>query len=343
MTGFNSASSRKREEAEVDALIQAAAGNTDAAAQPAATEQHQENAPTEPGTPTDATQQQPAPGSTEPNQAQPEPPTPPKATEDDEEATFKARYQALRGKYDKEVPALHDEIRQLKSRLDGSTANTGEVAELKRQITGLQEQLAAAKANPPQQQTPANAPALDDLRREYGDELVDGIVNHIQTTLAPISEKVETVSKRADQSRGEAFKTSLSAVLAAQGIDFNDYNADPAFLDWLRWPDSDQDPTPRQQLLNAAVSNGDVQTSAGFFARYKASLGASQDGSPNPLEQHQDIGNNGGPAPDNLPPADGLTPLQRWEEGTELYLRGKITAEELDRLEREMYAAHNGG
>lgn len=262
---------------------------------------------------------------------------------EDEEASYKTRYDILRGKYQAEVPRMAEEIRQLKDKVASSAGGPSpEMANLQNQVAELTRKLSEKDAA----ETPAPTPSsqgLDELRDEYGANLVDGLVQligqQVDTRVNPLRDTVANVEERANKTRGDSFMGSLKAVLDESSISMDDYNNDPLFIDWLKEPAHELDSTPRQELLNKAVSSGDVVRSAHFFKQYVSGLGASRENSQQQLKDHVQIPERG-----VIPAGDADAIVWSTERIKQLYddkLHKKITDDEFARLERDLYASLN--
>lgn len=333
MTGkkkFHTESTLRSEEAEIDALIKAnAAGNTDDPGTNPAPAQQQPTGADEPGTLDEPTQANAAPG-------QQSPPTPPEG----EDETWKARYTVLKGKYDTEVPELARQVRELKHQNQAMLSGQAEIPALKSQIEALQRQLAEQGA--PSSPAPTGSPSLTKLRLEYGDELVDGFLQVVREEIAPLSQKVDSA---ASQPKGSSFVDRITIDLAADGIRFAQYNKDDGFNTWLNDFEGNS-AVPRRDELNAAVQAGDVMRSADFFRRYVAGLGAGRPDTSqnNPLEQHSQVRDGGaGTFPAQEAARTEKDALDAYMAASDDFIKGKVTREELERLEKAYYATQNRG
>ena len=102
--------------------------------------------------------------------------------QEDEEETYRRRYESLRGKYDAEVPRLHQELKEFKQ----------SVFEKLQQVN-----------TPEPQQTPKENERLAKFREEYGDDFVENLKELfksefdplVQQTLQPVQQHVASVEE----------------------------------------------------------------------------------------------------------------------------------------------------
>lgn len=196
-------------------------------------------------TPAPATAPEPDPAPPQPDPAQPppveerhgqqppdQPPSEPAAAEPSpapepgsEEETYKRRYETLVGKYNKEVPRLQQQIRELQSRNE------------------FLESTAAFRKDQPQP-GPSNAPAPgptapfdvkkylnEDEIAEYGEEFYNKQAKLFDKILDErLNERIK--NERASMS-AEAREDRLFMDLRMRIPDFDSVNNDPLFLDWI--------------------------------------------------------------------------------------------------------------
>ena len=249
---------------------------------------------------------------------------------------WEQRYKILQGKYNKEVPALHEQIRQLKAR-PSDAGNDQEIGRLRTEIADLKQKLESAAAQPSK---PATTPDLDKLREQYPAELVDGILAAVQHMMAPIQQRVDSVDKTVTQSSKTSNVDRLRAALKEQGVEFDQVNSDPLFVqDYL----SELAPFSKQtkgQLLTEAFESGDIDRAASFFIDYAGSRGnASGARTSKDICKHVQVSTNTGSGPVS---SDGMV----WTEQSiaQFYddkRRGKYSPEEARALEASLFASMN--
>lgn len=186
--------------------------------------------------------------------AEPGTSTPAEPVEDD----YKARYDALKGKYDAEVPRMHEQVRNL-------------------------EQLLGNLSIPA---APTPLAPLGDItdaeRAEYGPELIDIIRRVARSEFQPQIQEVH--------GRFDAFGASLDGAKITAAHDARDamfafmdthvpgwkeQNASPEFVNWLAVVDIFAR-QPRQALLTEAWNANDAQSVAAFFLEYRKATGTAQ-------------------------------------------------------------------
>lgn len=112
----------------------------------------------------------------------------PTSDKKEDEETYKARYLSLKGMYDKEVPLLHRELKELKAQVFERLGEIGKPKE--------------------EPKPDANAEKLEKFRAEYGDELLEMARLVARTELEPlISQKIDPVQQKVDSVE----KTQVSA------------------------------------------------------------------------------------------------------------------------------------
>lgn len=205
--------------------------------------------------------------------AQPEPvPVQPEAHPqpvDPEEETWQARYKALQGKFNAEVPRLHSEVKELSSQLNAA-------------LTRLDEATRQAKEAPKS----AEPLVTDQDVEAFGSDLIDVIkrqatevarqemaaeLDRVEAEKQQLLEQLNGVSERQMSNDRRVFFADLERLVP----DYEAVNMDPRFLDWL----AEADPLsgmPRQEYLNNAYGMFDVQRTATVFNTWKQIVGAPQ-------------------------------------------------------------------
>lgn len=232
-------------------------------------QQAQANKPTDEGATTDENTVQPQ-GSAQEHPA----PTAPAPTVADNATPaptvdWEHKFKTLKGIFDAEMPRLQGQNKELNQQMQ----------EMKRQLTDLQEQRTATG-----QGTTKAPPAQPDRDVEdFGADMV-GMVQRqtsvvLARSLAETSKVLASLSTRLDNLERNAQGTAQVAQATQQDVFFNrltqlvpdweQVNASQAFLDWLAQADALYGMT-RQDALNQAQSQGDVQRVAKVFEAFKA-------------------------------------------------------------------------
>jgi len=181
----------------------------------------------------------------------------PQPTED-----FEHKYRTLRGKYDAEVPRLHDQVKELTTKLDELS-------------TRLEEKSVEPEPEP--------QPLVTDADREnFGEDLLDvqrRIAQEVGATYeAQIKELKKVISDLND--RVDGTNTSMTELTFEQRLgrlvpDFDKINQDPAWFSWL-----DQvDPIlrgPRRMMAQQAFANGDAEAVFDYVKMWRESTAPAQ-------------------------------------------------------------------
>jgi len=217
-------------------------------AQPSAAAAPDPNAPpaaapaAEPGRNTPAPAEAPAAPATQ------TPPTP-AADLETRFAQLEQAHKVLQGKYAAEVPRLSRRIRELE---------------------GENEQLRTRTAQPPAAapQTPEELIAMipEERRKEFGEQLMVAVAQTAREQARQIVDAaVQPVADSVKLAAHERFKLQLTEKVP----DWKEINQDgTGFFEWLEETD-ELSGLPRQALLNAAYSAGDVEKCAKFFTKFK--------------------------------------------------------------------------
>lgn len=277
------------------------------------------------------------------------PPTPAVSSEQHQgNDSWEHKFHVLQGKFNAEVPRLNQQIRDLRDQLQQAQAaqvasDPAELQQLRDEIGTLKQQLLSAQQA--QQSQPVHAPQLDSLRSEYGADLVDGLVAHVQQLVKPVQQKLDSLDQTTRQTAQETAVDKMRRTLRElpSPIDFDRMNRDPGFLAWLAEVETFSG-SPRQQLLQSAFSKGDYPRAALFFSEY-ANANRQTESRANPaapdLSKHVTVGSE---AP--LDGNRGTQPVEVWTQDRikKLYedeRTGRMPRAEFERLEREMFAAIN--
>lgn len=199
----------------------------------------------------------------------PEPVTPveaapaqPVATNPDED-TWQRRYETLIGKYNAEVPRLHDQVRELSNRL-------------------------AAMSQPPEPKEPpkdekptklvtdqdveAFGEDLIDLQRRVAQEVSAKYDAHIERLEAQNAALLERLQSTGSQVQAMSFEQRLQEAVP----DFAQINADPRWVAWLNEPVPELRGAPRRVVAQQAFDAQDVEAVADYVKLFRASLPTTQ-------------------------------------------------------------------
>ena len=177
------------------------------------------------------------------------------------------KYSVLKGKYDKEVPRLHRQLRNASE----------ENASLRQQVTNLETTIAAMQAREPE---PQPAPALSQEEvDQFGPDLIDIIRRvAVQETGVVLDKRLKPVEQGVEQVRGEVAHQQQNVAKSAREQMVQDLaeavpnwasqNEDPAFLSWL----GETDPYSgqlREALLADAYRSNDAPRLIALFQGFQ--------------------------------------------------------------------------
>jgi len=284
------------------------------------------------------------PPETEPQQVAPEPEVQPveepKQTVSQEttapvpESKWENKYHTLKGMYDAEVPRLHAEMREMKAQLQKLAEERAELQ---------------AKAETPVE--PQRSLITEQDKEAFGPDLIDLIERATESKLVDsrkreadlikeikdLKSQLGNVSERQVMSDKDRFLMGLSARVS----DWEQYNTDPGFLEWLQQVDPVYG-MPRQYGLNSAYEAFDVGRVATIFETYKALVAPKQA----PQAPKQELQRQVAPtrSRSSTPPAadsqnQRFFSQQEIEQFYDEWRRGYIDNDEAVRMEKEIHAA----
>lgn len=190
------------------------------------------------------------------------------AKEPAKDSGFEHKFNVLKGKYDKEVPRLHRQLR------DAERRNS----ELSEQITALRatvEGLKTAAAEP----EPQPSPITDEERDQFGPDLIDLIQRVVHSETGVILDKsLKPVKQQMEQVNEKVAKTNESVALSAREQMLKDLtdavpnwrkqNEDEGFLEWL----DETDPysgKQRAELLAEAYNANNTDRVVALFKGFQ--------------------------------------------------------------------------
>lgn len=156
------------------------------------------------------------------------------ATPNADDAKWEARYHALKGKYDAEVPRLSEELRTLKGQVgQGGGMDTAAELQLLRDLTQRQAQeLDTFKQSAPTDAARDGAPAGgmgelsdDDLAFEFGEngaKAIRALLTKVDGLQQQVTEQVKPLESRLTQSEAHSFRERLTQRLGAAQSVFQD-------------------------------------------------------------------------------------------------------------------------
>jgi uncharacterized protein YukE len=191
----------------------------------------------------------------EPEEAKPAD-TSPTDVEDD----FKQKYNTLRGKYDAEVPRLHQQVRELTTKLDA-----------------LSKQLTEKPAEPTKAKEKVSY-VTDEDRAEFGEELIDvqrRVAKEVAQEYEDRFEQQEAIinelQKQLKQTGSQVGEMNFSQKLVQLVPDFQQIDNDERWIAWLE----EYDPILRDKRrvpAEAAFRAGDAEAVAHYVKLFKESI-----------------------------------------------------------------------
>ena len=174
---------------------------------------------------------------------------------------FKQKYNTLRGKYDAEVPRLHQQLRELSEQM--------------KVLTDAQE--AAKKEEEEKPKEPVSL-ITDAEREEYGEELID-VQRRIAQEVAQTYEQkldaqnkvIEALQSQIANTGNEVGQMSFSQKLHQLVPDFQEIDQDQRWMKWL----NEHDPMlrgPRRDQAQAAFDKGDAEAVAHYVKLWRSTL-----------------------------------------------------------------------
>lgn len=241
----------------------------------------------------------------------PAPPPPPAAPAPNE---WEARYHTLQGKYNAEVPALQSQLQNAMHAM----GNMGrELDTVKAQLNNVQ------RTPPPVEKrvtdadvTTWGADMLDMVGRKAQEEaqrMLQPLLTEnqqLKDVVAQLQGRTDQVAQSQQQSREQMFWTRMQEICP----DWQRYNTDPGFLQWLGAYDPLIGGT-RKQALDAAQQQLNADRAAAFFKAYVATL--PPPAPPNPaveLARQVSPGQRSASGIANYTPPPGATTVEIWSE-----------------------------
>jgi len=161
------------------------------------------------------------------------------------EETWKSKFVTLQGKYDAEVPRLHESLRQMREQLRAM-------------------QSAKQDVTPPEpQQNGVNREALEEYDAEFG-KLVD-VIDQQREQIKKMEVYLSQVGQAQATTEDQMFQRDLRAAIP----DFDQINSLPEFVAWLSENDGFSRRT-RKENGEAALAARDVQTVAAIISQFKS-------------------------------------------------------------------------
>lgn len=184
-------------------------------------------------------------------------------TGDENSLSWKQRYDVLTGKYNAEVPRLHQQLREL-------TAGFQQLQQEHAQaLSRLNQQTSEAARTEPDKDAEVFGEdlteAMDRRARRMAEQMIEARSAELRSYIAQLEARLKGVDDQMAATTQERFLAQLSSKVA----DWETINQDQGFLAWL----GEADPIygmPRQAALDSAAKALDVDRTASIFLAYKA-------------------------------------------------------------------------
>ena len=199
---------------------------------------------------------------------------------DVEEETFKQKYKTLTGKYDAEVPRLHQQVR-----------------EMTEATKRLQEELKALKVEPTKPKEKVSL-VTDADRAEFGEELLDvqrrvarEVSQDYEGRLEQQDAVIQKLEEKLQQTGNQVGEVGFSQRLNQAVPDFPQIDNDERWVSWL----NEHDPMlrgPRRVQAQQAFDAGDVDAISHYVSLWKETLAAPTAAKPNQAELEKQVAPN---------------------------------------------------
>ncbi len=173
---------------------------------------------------------------------------------------FKQKYSTLRGKYDAEVPRLHQQVRDLTD-----------------QLQGIKNDMEAAKKVDSETPKEEVSYITDADREEYGDDLIDfqrrvakEASKEYEGRFAQQEKVIEELRKQVSSTGDQVGEMSFSQKLNVLVPGFDQLDNDEGWVSWLNGYDP-MSRGPRRDQAQAAFDRGDADAVAHYVGLYRES------------------------------------------------------------------------
>ena len=244
---------------------------------------------------------------------------------------WKQRYDILQGKYNAEVPRLHD---QLKTQTNTLQSMQHEIEDLK--TKPIEPQIARASLVTKDDEETFGADLVDMNRRVSRDEIspvalkVAALEKEL-SKLMQLQQKVNTVEKQQVETAQERFWVALKDTVP----DWETINGDQRWLDWLAEYDAVAGKT-RQESLDEAGSHLDARRISAMFTTWKSLYPPSED---RKAQTRQELSRQVAPTKQSSssaqPASEKIWTLAEYERAFDPRLRQAMSDTEIDALQAD--------
>lgn len=179
---------------------------------------------------------------------------PKKPDNKDELEYWKQKYRTLQGMYDKDVPVLHNEVRQLKLELEAAKKPVDEPKQSKKSLV------------------------TDDDVQTFGEDLIEvqrkvarEVAGEFEDKIQALREENENLRKMVNTTDSNFKQSSFQSELNRLVPDFAEVDNDPAWIGWL----DEYDPVlrgPRRRVAEQAFQSGDAAGVAHYVNMFRETI-----------------------------------------------------------------------
>jgi hypothetical protein len=180
----------------------------------------------------------------------------PKAQPDAEEETYKARFTTLQGKFNAEVPRLHQQLKDSNASM--------EVMRKQIELLSQQAPVAVEAQTVTSEDEEAFGSDLLAVMKKVAKQEAAVVAKQQDAKVQTVASKVADFEKTQAATAGDKFMESIAKAVP----DWETVNADPKWLDWLD-EYSPETGAPRQAALDDASSKLDSARTIALFNLYK--------------------------------------------------------------------------
>lgn len=289
----------------------------------------------EPEVDDETSEQEPAPvAEAKPDEpvAEEQPPAPAKEKPSKPSEDFEQKYRSLRGKYDAEVPRLHQEVKAL----------TAQIEELRKA-----QEKPEPEPEPKRYVTDADKEAFGEDLLEASRRVAMEVAEQYQAKISSLEKHIENLESKLTETGGQIGAVSFEQQLRAAVPDFDQVNRDPRWVAWL----DEHDPIvrgPRRQMAQQAFNAGDAEAVADYVKLFKRTLEQPPQQSDRSAELERQVAPkrtaSATPPPGQKPAAKIYTESQAnalWDRVRDMSMRQQY--DEAAKLEAELSAAYVEG
>ena len=175
--------------------------------------------------------------------------------------SFKQKYATLRGKYDAEVPRLHQQVKELTD-----------------QMNAIREEAQAAKKAEAEKPKEKVSYVTDADREEYGDDLIDfqrrvakEVSQDYEERFEQQSRVIQDLQSKISNTDSQVGEVGFTQKLNALVPEFDQLDNDERWVAWL----NEIDPMtrgPRRDQAQAAFNSGDAEAVAHYVSLFRGSV-----------------------------------------------------------------------